>query len=105
MLSSLAPGSSASFARALVPFSSLHDVPTSNVPREVLAHCPASAVGLPISVIPIPSDAELHDYVHPCARIFVAQQGFGRRWYSRGGKTRHLRTAPRMIEMYERGLA
>jgi AraC family transcriptional regulator len=34
----------------------------------------------------------------------VAQQGFGRRWYSRGGVTRPLRTAPRMIEVYEKGL-
>jgi AraC family transcriptional regulator len=88
-----------------VPFSSLHDVPTSNVPREVLTHCPASVAGLPISVIPIPGNAELRDYVHPNARIFVAHQGFGQRWYSRGGKTRGLRTAPRMIEIYERGLA
>ena len=88
-----------------MPFASLHDVPTSNVPRQVLTHCPASDAGLPISVLPIPSDAELRDYVHSSARIFVAQQGFGRRWYSCGGKTRHLRTAPRMIEIYERGLA
>jgi AraC family transcriptional regulator len=88
-----------------VPFSSLHDVPASNVPREVLAHCPASIAGLSISVIPIPTNAELRDYVHLDARIFVAHQGFGRRWYSRGGKTWPLRTAPRMIEIYESGLA
>jgi hypothetical protein len=88
-----------------VPFSSLHDLPTSNVPREVLAHCPASVAGLPISVMPIPSHAELRDDVHANPRIFVAQQGFGRRWYSRGGWTRSLRTAPRMIEIYEQGLA
>jgi AraC family transcriptional regulator len=88
----------------LVPFSSLHDVPTSNVPRQVLAHCPASVAGLSISVMPIPSHAELRDDVHRTARIFVAQQGVGRRWYSRGGVTRALRTAPRMIEIYERGL-
>jgi AraC family transcriptional regulator len=88
-----------------VPFSSLHDLPTSNVPREVLAHCPASIAGLQISVMPIPSHAELRDDFHSSARIFVAQQGLGHRWYSRGGATRHLRTAPRMIEIYEQGLA
>ena len=88
-----------------MPFSSLHDLPTSNVPREVLAHCPASVAGLAISVMPIPSHAELRDDVHRTPRIFVAQQGLGRRWYSRGGVTRSLRTAPRMIEIYERGLA
>jgi AraC family transcriptional regulator len=87
-----------------VPFSSLHDLPTSNVPREVLAHCPATIAGLPISVMPIPSHAELRDDLHPNPRIFVAQQGVGRRWYSRGGATRQLRTAPRMIEIYEQGL-
>jgi AraC family transcriptional regulator len=87
-----------------VPFSSLHDLPTSNVPRQVLAQCPASVAGLAITVMPIPSHAELRDDVHRTARIFVAQQGLGRRWYSRGGVTRSLRTAPRMIEIYERGL-
>ena len=88
-----------------MPFSSLHDLPTSNVPREVLAHCPASVAGLSISVMPIPGHAELRDDVHPNPRIFVAQQGFGRRWYTRGGFTRSLRTAPRMVEIYEQGLA
>lgn len=87
-----------------MPFSSLHDLPTCNVPRAVLAHCPATVAGLSISVMPIPSHAELRDDVHPTARIFVAQQGHGRRWYSRGGVTRPLRTAPRMIEIYEQGL-
>jgi len=88
-----------------VSFSSLHDLPTSNMPRQVLAHCPASIAGLSISVMPIPSHAELRDDVHPYPCIFVAQQGFGRRWYSRNGVTRALRTAPRMIEIYEQGLA
>src|SRR5512138_3458953 len=92
------------FKGILVPFSSLHDLPTSNVPREVLAHCPASVAGLSISVMPIPSHAELRDDVHRTARVFVAQQGQGRRWYRRGGMTRALRTAPHMIEIYERGL-
>ena len=87
-----------------MPFSGLHDVPTSNVPRQVLAFCPATVAGFPVSVMPIPSQAELRDDVHPNARIFVAQQGHGRRWYSRAGSTRALRTAPRMIEIYEQGL-
>jgi len=87
-----------------VPFSSLHDLPTSNVPREVLAHCPASTAGLSITVMPIPSHAELRDDFHANPRIFVAQQGHGHRWYSRGGVTRLLHTAPRMIEIYEQGL-
>jgi len=60
-----------------VPFSSLHDLPTSNVPREVLAHCPASTAGLSITVMPIPSHAELRDDFHANPRIFVAQQGHG----------------------------
>ena len=87
-----------------MPFSSLHDLPTSNTPRQVLAHCPATIAGLPISVMPIPGHAELRDDFHPNARIFVAQQGVGRRWYSRAGATRQLRTAPHMIEIYEQGL-
>jgi len=87
-----------------VSFSSLHDLPTSNTPREVLAHCPAAVAGLPISVMPIPGHAELRDDFHPNPRIFVAQQGVGRRWYSRAGATRQLRTAPHMIEIYEQGL-
>jgi len=99
------PDASASrFREVFVLFSSLHDLPTSNVPREVLAHCPATVAGLSISVMPIPSHAELRDDFHPNPRIFVAQQGVGRRWYSRGGATRQLRTAPRMIEIYEKGL-
>ena len=87
-----------------MPFSSLHDLPTSNEPRQVLAHCPASVAGLAVTVMPIPSNAELRDDCHVNPRIFVAQQGHGHRWYSRGGVTRQLHTAPRMIEIYERGL-
>ena len=106
MLAAPDAGVSASrFQEVFVPFSSLHDLPTCNVPRAVLAHCPATVAGLSISVMPIPSHAELRDDVHPTARIFVAQQGHGRRWYSRGGVTRPLRTAPRMIEIYEQGLS
>lgn len=103
-LRSDADASASRFREVFVAFSSLHDLPTSNIPREVLAHCPASIAGLPISVMPIPSHAELRDDFHPNPRIFVAQQGMGRRWYSRGGATRQLRTAPRMIEIYEQGL-
>jgi AraC family transcriptional regulator len=105
MLARATPRWSASRVQGvIVAFSSLHDLPISNVPRQVLASCPATVAGLSISVMPIPSHAELRDDVHPNPRIFVAQQGLGRRWYSRGGVTRPLRTAPRMIEIYEQGV-
>jgi hypothetical protein len=34
-----------------MPLSSLHDVPRSNRPKQVLAHCPASIAGLPITLM------------------------------------------------------
>lgn len=82
----------------------LSSLPTVNEPRRVLAHCPASVSCLPITVFPIPGEAELVNDFHPTPRIFVAQQGQGRRWYQRSGRTRAMSTAPRMIEMYEGGL-
>jgi len=85
--------------------STLHDLPTSDDPRQILAHWPARIAGLPLSVLPIPAHSRLTADYHPTARIFVAQQGYGRRWYRRGGATRAMYTAPRMIEVYERGLA
>jgi AraC family transcriptional regulator len=84
--------------------SSLHDLPTSDDPRQILARFPASIAGLPLTVLPIPARSRLTADYHPTARIFVAQQGYGRRWYRRGGATEALYTAPRMIEVYERGL-
>lgn len=82
----------------------LSRLPLVNEPRRVLAHCPATVSCLPITVFPIPGEGELVNDIHPTPRIFVAQQGQGRRWYRRGGRTKAMYTAPRMIEMYERGL-
>src|SRR5262245_6460467 len=90
--------------RSLKPLR-LHDVPTSNVPKQVLAHCPASVAGLPITVIPIPARGEFDDDHHAATCVLVAQQGRGRRWYRQGRLTRQLHTAPRMIEIYERGVS
>jgi AraC family transcriptional regulator len=87
-----------------MPLSSLHDVPTSNDPKQVLAHCPASTAGLPITVLPIPAHGEFWDDHHGTTRILVAQQGHGRRWYRQGRVTKAMHSAPRMIEMYEQGL-
>jgi len=83
---------------------SLADIPTCNEPARVLAHSPASLSCLAVSVLPIPCQARLVDDFHPSARVLVAQQGSGLRWYRRGAQTAALRTAPRMIEMYEGGL-
>jgi AraC family transcriptional regulator len=86
-----------------MPLSSLHDVPLSNLPKQVLAHCPAAIAGLPITLMPIPAHSEFRDDHHAVTSIFVAHQGHGRRWYRQGRVTRALHTAPRMIEIYERG--
>jgi AraC family transcriptional regulator len=86
-----------------MPDLDLSKLPTSNDPTQVLAHCPARVACLPISILPIPTEgAALNDH-HATERIFVAHQGSGRRWYRTGGRTRSLHTAPRMIELYERG--
>ncbi|UUZ69196.1 AraC family transcriptional regulator [Polaromonas sp. P2-4] len=84
--------------------SSLNKLPTSNDPRQILAHCPAVVAGLPVSVLPIPASGEVFDDHHETTRIFVAQQGKGVRWYQHGSRTDTLNTAPRMIEIYEQGL-
>ncbi|HEX3766190.1 MAG TPA: AraC family transcriptional regulator [Kofleriaceae bacterium] len=86
-----------------MPLSSLHDLPMSNVPKHVDAHCPASVVGLPLTVMSIPAHGEFDDDRHEVACIFVAHQGHGRRWYRQGRVIKSLHTAPRMIEIYERG--
>lgn len=86
-----------------MPLSSLHDLAASNSPKRVLAHCPAFAAGLPITVLPIPATGEFHGDYHGATCILVAHQGHGRRWYQRGGVTRSLHTAPRMIEIYDQG--
>jgi hypothetical protein len=88
-----------------MPLSSLRDVPMSNRPKQVLAHCPASIAGLPITLMPIPACSEFQDDHHGVTSIFVAHQGRGRRWYRQGRVTRALHTAPRMIEIYEQGVS
>jgi AraC family transcriptional regulator len=88
-----------------MPLSSLHDLPMSNDPKHVLAHCPASTAGLPITVMPIPARGEFSDDYQTTACILVAQHGRGRRWYRQGRLTKPLHTAPRMIEIYEQGLS
>lgn len=80
-------------------------LPLSDVPSAVLAHCPSALAGLPINVFPIPGHAELSDDFHAAPCILVAHDGHGQRWYRRGEQVKHLHTAPRMIEMYEKGLA
>jgi AraC family transcriptional regulator len=60
---------------------------------------------LPLTVLPIPGRGRLISDYHPFPRLYVAQAGYGRRWYRRGGSTKALYTAPRMIELYEKGLA
>ena len=80
------------------------DLTPSNRPLDVLAYCPASATCLPIAVMPIAAEAELIKHSVSTTRLLVAQQGTGRRWYQRLGRTTELQTQPRMIEIYERGL-
>lgn len=88
---------------ACIPILDLSALPVSNDPTAVLAHSPGSVTSLPVTVFPIPFLAEAENDVHATQRIFVAHQGRGLRWYKTGGRTRQLRTAPRMIEMYEQG--
>jgi AraC family transcriptional regulator len=81
----------------------LSALPTSNDPSVVLAHSPAAVSCLPVTVMPIPMLADAENDVHATHRIFVAHQGRGLRWYKTGKQTRQLRTAPGMIEIYEKG--
>jgi len=83
----------------------LEDLPRSDDPTAHLAYLPASLSTLPITICPIPGDAELLDDVHPTPRVLVAHAGHGRRWYRQGAATRELSTRPGMIEIYEGGLA
>jgi AraC family transcriptional regulator len=83
----------------------LDDLPASDDPSAYLAHRPASVSSLPITVYPIPGEAELERDLHATPRIFVAHAGSGRRWYQLGSATRELTTQPRMIEVYEGGLS
>lgn len=79
----------------------LDHLPASDNPTQVLAHAEASSTCLPITVLPIPGEAELTMDSHAVPRIHVAQRGHGLRWYRQGERTRVMATAPRMIEMYE----
>jgi AraC family transcriptional regulator len=83
----------------------LSNLRPSNDPTEVLAHSPASASCLPVVVSCIPREAELTNDFHPVARVFVANEGRGRRWYRQGSRIFPMRTEPGMIEIYEKGLA
>src|SRR4249919_3953351 len=83
---------------------SLSGLPSSNDPAQILAHYPASTCCLPMTVLPIPGEAQLSHTFNAAPRVHVAQQGHGRRWYRRAGRTTQLYTAPRMIEIYEKGL-
>lgn len=82
----------------------LADLPSSNRPLDVLAHCPASSTCLPVAVMPIAPEAELAKHTVAATCLLVAQSGSGHRWYQRGGRTLELQTRPSMIEIYEKGL-
>lgn len=81
----------------------LSQLQPTNDPADILASFPASAACLPLAVHSIPEQAEAFDDHHLTPRIYVADSGQGKRWYTVGGRTRVLTTAPRMIEMYEAG--
>lgn len=83
---------------------SLHDLAPSNDPGHVLAKSADGATAFPVSVRPIPASGSIAQDFHATPRIFVAHAGVGRRSYKRGLRTLDLRTAPRMVEVYEAGL-
>jgi AraC family transcriptional regulator len=55
--------------------------------------------------MPIPACSEFNGDYHGTSCILVAHQGHGRRWYRQGRLTKPLHTAPRMIEIYEKGVS
>ena len=81
----------------------LDDMPASDDPTAYFAHRPASITSLPITVFPIPGEAELSEDLHVTPRVFVAHAEWGRRCYQLASVTRELTTRPRMIEIYEGG--
>lgn len=85
--------------------SPLLDISPCDEPATVLAHAPASATCLPVTVCSIPGSAELVDDWHPTPKMLVAHSGSGRRWYKQGSRTLTMQTRPRMIEIYGAGLA
>lgn len=84
--------------------SALAAITPSNDPIKVLAHCPAAVSCLPVTVTSIPGAAESTHRLQDVSQIFVAYSGHGKRWYQANGRTQVLSTAPRMIEIYEKGL-
>jgi hypothetical protein len=85
--------------------SSLHDLPTANDPLCMLARSAHGAAGFPATVTPIPGSGSLARDHHATHRIFVTHAGLGCRRRRQGLRTLCLQTAPRMIEVYEAGLA
>ena len=83
----------------------LHDLPFSNDPHAVLARSATGVPGFRVTVFPIPAAGEMGEEYHETARIYVAHSGVGRRMYTCGLRTLDLRTAPRMIEIYDAGLS
>ncbi len=65
---------------------------------------PPHWAGLPLGLFSIPGLAECSAFETPCPTILVARSGQGERWYRAAGRSRHLRTAPGMIEIYPQGL-
>lgn len=68
---------------------------------DLLAPVPSDWHGPPIRLERLPAQAEFVDIAHPAPPLAMARSGRGRRWYTCGAFTRHLRTAPGMIELYE----
>jgi len=82
----------------------LHALAPTNNPLDVLARGRDGATPLPVAVRPIPASGSITPDCHATPRIFVAHAGLGNRHYRYGLRTLDLRTAPRMIEVYEGGL-
>ena len=60
--------------------------------------------GLPLGLYNIPGSAERGAFETSHPTLLVARRGEGRRAYRSAGRTRQLKTAPGMIELYPRGL-
>ena len=88
-----------------VPATHLNQLATCEDPDEVLAHSPADVSGWPVTVLPVPAQADVRGAFHAAPCLFVNQQSSGRRWSTQGGRTLSLHSAPRMFEVYEAGTA
>lgn len=60
--------------------------------------------GLPLGLFTIPGCEERGASETPYPTLLVAQRGQGERWYRSALHTRHLHTAPGMVELYPAGL-